>query len=392
MIHSCRCPLYATGYVDGKRVRISLDTANYERAAQMIREMDAAPEQLTAREEKKAKRNAVTFAAFKTEFLADADARLATETRRKFRLLLDELETYGRTSESGIAALDEFTPRVLLRFRDSWRNQKDPEKALGAGTATKKLERLKAVFKFAVNNKYLETNPASSLRSPSKARRQRGQRSQNTEVTTKSVPFDAPEWARILGALETFIVKNMAGARHVAAIRLRALVLLMRYSGLRITDAICCPASAIVGGKLYLGTGKTGTEVFIPLPHFLVKMLDDCPHKSPGYFFWTGTEKPTTARGDWSKSLQRLFKAANIKGGHSHRFRHTFAASLLVQGVPIEEVAAFLGHENVKVTQKHYAKWIKARQERAEERIRAVLANDPTVLLYGSEPGTLPRN
>ena len=43
------------------------------------------------------------------------------------------------------------------------------------------------------------------------------------------------------------------------AVRLRALVLLLRYSGLRIRDAVTLSRNRIQGDKLFLYTAKTGT-------------------------------------------------------------------------------------------------------------------------------------
>jgi len=62
-----------------------------------------------------------------------------------------------------------------------------------------------------------------------------------------------------------------------------------------------------------------------------------------------------------------LFKAAKIeRGGNmmSHRLRDTFAVDLLVRGVPIQEVSKLLGHLSIKLTERHYAKWVKGRQDR----------------------------
>ena len=56
--------------------------------------------------------------------------------------------------------------------------------------------------------------------------------------------------------------------------------------------------------------------------------------------------------------------------GHAHRFRDTFAVELLLAGVPLERVSILLGHTSVKITEKHYAPWVKARQEKLEEAVR----------------------
>jgi integrase len=73
--------------------------------------------------------------------------------------------------------------------------------------------------------------------------------------------------------------------------RLRALVLLLRYSGLRIGDAVSCSVDRLANGKLRLYTQKTGTHVHCPLPDFVVKELEATPKMSERYWFWTGNGK-----------------------------------------------------------------------------------------------------
>src|SRR5271167_530941 len=54
----------------------------------------------------------------------------------------------------------------------------------------------------------------------------------------------------------------------------------------------------------------------------------------------------------------------------AHRFRDTFSVELLLAGVPIERVAILLGHQSVRITEKHYAPWVRARQEQLEADVR----------------------
>lgn len=76
-----------------------------------------------------------------------------------------------------------------------------------------------------------------------------------------------------------------------------------------------------------------------------------------------------TRTGDWRRQLRGLFAAANVPDGHAHRFRDTRAVELLTEGLPMDRVAAILGNTE-HVCAKHYAPWVKARQERLEEDVR----------------------
>jgi integrase/recombinase XerD len=56
-------------------------------------------------------------------------------------------------------------------------------------------------------------------------------------------------------------------------------------------------------------------------------------------------------------------------------FRDTFAIELLLAGVPIDQVSVLLGHKSVKITEKHYAPWVKACQDQLEKSVRAAWRN-----------------
>jgi integrase len=111
-------------------------------------------------------------------------------------------------------------------------------------------------------------------------------------------------------------------------------------------------------------TAKTGTPVYCPLPPFVIAALNMIPEST--HFFWTGNSTPKTVAGVWQESLKRLFILAGVPDGHAHRFRDTFSVELLLAGVSIERVSIVLGHQSVRITEKHYALWVRARQEQLE--------------------------
>jgi len=79
------------------------------------------------------------------------------------------------------------------------------------------------------------------------------------------------------------------------AVRLRALVFLLCYSGQRIRHAVTLSRNGIQDHKLFFYTAKTGTAVYCPLPPFVAQPLDATPAST--YFFWTGLSKPKSAGG-----------------------------------------------------------------------------------------------
>ena len=56
-------------------------------------------------------------------------------------------------------------------------------------------------------------------------------------------------------------------------------------------------------------------------------------------------------------------------------FRDTFAVEMLLAGVPLEQVSMLLGHKSIRVTEKHYAPWVRARQEQLELSVQRAWGN-----------------
>jgi integrase len=173
---------------------------------------------------------------------------------------------------------------------------------------------------------------------------------------------------------------NYGNVGQENAARLRALVLLLRYSGMRIGDAATCAVDRLTGQRLFLYTQKTGVPVNVKLPEFVAETLNSMPRVGERFFFWTGAGSVDTVAGNWRRSLRKLFALAGTKNGHPHRFRDTFAVELLMSGVPLERVSVLLGHSSVKITEKHYSPWIRARQEQLEADLERSWAQDPVVL------------
>ncbi len=283
--------------------------------------------------------------------------KLRPATMYKYELLRRQMRAFA--NRKSLQLLEQFSLDVLDEFLAEWRE--------GALASSKKLERLKAFFRFAYLRRWMDENPAEGLQGPRVDQR-------------PTMPFTQEEMATILAAAEAYPDKsgNTGGPN---ALRLRAFILLLRYSGLRIGDAAMLRCERVAGNKLFLYTQKTGVPVWSVLPDFVVEALEAAPRLSDQYFFWTGRSTVHTAVGIWQRTLQNLFERAGIAKGYAHRFRDTFAVELLLSGVPTEEVSVLLGHSSIRITQKHYSPWVRARQQQLEAHLERAWNRDPLVLL-----------
>jgi len=72
----------------------------------------------------------------------------------------------------------------------------------------------------------------------------------------------------VLAALDRFCNQTAPSGKN-SACRLRVLVLLLRYSGMRIGDEVELATDRLTGSKLSLYTQKTGVPVYIVLLDFV---------------------------------------------------------------------------------------------------------------------------
>jgi len=148
---------------------------------------------------------------------------------------------------------------------------------------------------------------------------------------------------------------------------LRALTMLMRWSGLSILDAASLERDRLSksedgDAQIFLYRAKTNVPVYVVIPPDVADLLHSLPNSNPRYFFWSGNGDPRSAAKAFQRSYWKLFKLANIllpdnkrKRRHPHMFRDTFAVELLLAGNPIDQVSLMLGHSSVKITERHYA-------------------------------------
>jgi integrase len=253
------------GMIAGEEVRKSLALRDWQKAQDHVRAWEA------REAEPRATSEPTTIEESKDKYLADAVARCLNEsTIYKCRLLFKQLEAFA--AKHGMRYLRDLNLETLDTFRAEWKD--------GPRSSLKKLERLRAFFRFCERRKWVGGNPASDLRAPKVQNR-------------PTMPFTQAEMIKILVAFDKY--SKRAGVAN--AQRLKAFVLLLRYSGMRIGDAVACGVDRIEGDKLFLYTQKTGVPVHCVLPEFVVRELAAAPKSSEGFFFWTGKSKLHSAIG-----------------------------------------------------------------------------------------------
>jgi len=218
---------------------------------------------------------------------------------------------------------------------------------------------------------WLNSNPALSVVVP-----------QSEDVPT--LPFSDEEMVSIL--------------KEATDPRWHALIQVLRWAGLRIGDAMELSTDKLEGNSIFLRMAKTRVPVRVPIPDFVVQELKALPTFG-NYFFWKreGNSKVDTATGNARRALRKIFGKAKIEPydkeketseAHPHRFRDTFAVGLLLAGVPLEQVSILLGHRSVKVTEKHYAPWVRSRQENPERAVAGAWPKAELVLVKPARRGS----
>jgi integrase/recombinase XerD len=378
----CECPFHVEGREkNGEYVRrrslngllqFNEPISDAREAEEMLERYENGRPVVEAAAEEKTIEEAITL------FLVDLANEVSEPTMKKYVLLLEELLQFAKPE--GYCFLKQFSKDSILMFRTVLKGQDEGRKAgertpLSSHTKQKEWERLRNFFKFAHEFGWIERNPTVGF----KRFKHEGEPKE---------PFTDDEMQDILRAADRRIARAIGPQAKANALRLRALVLLLRFSGLRIGDAVRMETSFLVNGTLRVHTQKTGSDVFIELPPEVAKALDSIPLKSNKHWFWSGTsgrdgeykKSQESETKHWQMRILGLLREAGIElvaGSTAHRFRHTFAQAHLANGGSMEDLSRLLGHTSIKVTEKYYAKWSVARQKRASEALRRTWIDDP---------------
>jgi integrase/recombinase XerD len=343
---TCECPVWMDGYDQrGLRQRRSLKTRDWRHAQDRVAQIEGG-------------RVALPIA---SPLLSEAVASYLDDCRVR-KLEASTIESYANTLDHlsalyPAAHVSDVDLAKLTQFRAS--------RPVSANTSNKELTQLRALFKFASDRKWTPENPCVNLR---------GSKPDNTPT----LPFTRAEIDRILeacGRLEDSNPRTLARVR----LRARALVLVLLYSGFRISDAVKLERSAVnmETGQFVVRTMKTGVQQTFRWPAIVIEALGRLPFESL-YFFWSGKSKLRCAVNTCRGTLEHVLKLAEVTDGHPHRFRDTFSVSLLERGADLRTVQLLLGHRSIKTTEKHYAPFVASTQRILDEAVATLQFVSPS--------------
>jgi integrase len=255
--------------------------------------------------------------------------------------------------DQGFTVLSQLTVPAMTEYAAGWK--------CGPLHRSKRIQLLRRFFRFSMASGWCDQNPVMELEH-AKVKAIRAQ--PTLPFDGETLPEPGPQWKAILEQVRP----------HP---KLLAMMLLMRYAGLRISDAACFHQSRILPDRsIFLYAHKTGEPVIVPMHPELEQALGQITPNSAGNYFWSGESAVTTATDNWRRRFAQAFQRAGIERGHPHRFRDTFSVDLLLRGVPIDQVSALLGHSSVKITEQHYLAFVAARRKQIAEAVRRAWANE----------------
>jgi integrase len=377
----CRCEIHVSGTLNGKRIRQTTGTVAWDEARDYARRLEAGADASTATppppEPAPALRIGIADAC--KVFLTNREsAEIAPATLRKYKTFTKQLTAYADTR--GYAMLDQFTTADADLFYAGLN--------LGSRAKGKRLGVLRALFRFAVNRKWIAESPVSpDIKPPI-----------GSSKSADKMPFSDEEIERIRKACDNAPrpisqrdrtsgqvgceYKNDQGSGVWTGEDLRDLIELMLHTGFRISDATLFDMKRLRGNDIMIRAQKNGNHVFAWVPDSVrERLLARAKVHGQRPFIVGRSDRLETVTNVWRRRLAQAFEAAGPfeQPPTPHRFRHAFARRLLQRGVPIPEVATLLG-DTEQVVRTAYAAWVPERQPRLTRILQEAFDDKPKLV------------
>ena len=231
----------------------------------------------------------------------------------------------------------------LIDLRDS---------GLGPRSRARHLVTLRGFYRFLVQEKILETNPAQMVDLP-----KAGQKLPHVLKVEEVVRLlEAPDASKPLGLRDAAMLELLYGA------------------GLRVSELIKVGIANINLEACFVRVlGKGSKERVVPIGQVAKKKADAylasgrpvlLKGRPSPYLFVTRSAMPMTRQGFWKLLKQYALTAGLSYKIAPHTLRHSFATHLLKRGADLRSVQVMLGHVDISTTQIY--------THVAQERLKAV--------------------
>jgi integrase/recombinase XerD len=362
----CDCPKQLTWFREGKLTRVAADTCDGEVAEKKARELMNGFEAAAKGEPTPVQAGALTTLleeAVKTFLTSKAQSSVTEKHCAKLKFELKSFSDF--VVAKGLVNLGDIKTEHVLAYRNS---------LVGAqNTRAKKVFRLIGFFKFCVEMGWIQRNVA--------------------QVSAVKLKYDDAQTPKALtdeqfGTLLASVPKMNGRTTDDQRRKVRALMMLMRWTGLAIRDAVTVERARFQQHgdgfwKLLIHRAKTGHPVYATIRCEVMEQVLAGANADGRYLFVDAVPKAERELDNliqsWGVLFRKLGDAADLKDENgapypfgSHSMRHTFVFWALNHGLPTEDVAMLIG-DNVQIVAKHYSAWIAGRQERLNERMMAAL-------------------
>lgn len=221
----------------------------------------------------------------------------------------------------------ETTSEDIDAFKELLKKQRYTGKSI-----SRKINSIKAFFRFMVSEKLIELNPAGIIAHPK---------------------FDQTP-PRVLSKIEYRALRD--AARGDA--RMCAVVEILLQTGMRISELAALQLTDVDFERnvvtITAQNSRGGRKV--PLntaaKKALMEYLEVRPRAREKTFFLTKTCRPFLVR-NIRTALDRYFRLAGIKEAKVNDLRHTFVAEQLKAGTPLVYVSQLVGHKRITTTEKY---------------------------------------
>lgn len=253
---------------------------------------------------------------------------------------IEQLASYLK--KDGKLNPDQITQEDIDSFKEDLNSKNYTAKSI-----SRKLNSIKAFFRYLKNQNLVEVNPASAVSHPK---------------------YDLKP-PRVLPKLEYRALRDACRGD----VRISAIVELLLQTGMRISELanLTIEDVDLANNKITIRAYESHEERTVPLNSAakasLEGYLKDRPKGGAKNVFITKTGNPFLVRNIRS-SIDRYFQLAGIKDAKVNDLRHTFIAQQLMAGTPLVYVSKLAGHKRLSTTEK-YLEFISEKSTREKPKL-----------------------